>query len=80
MIIIRLKDSKNIEAKLKTILDDAMLRGEIHIILLTESTFHEDVHNKLNKHVKIGRVVVGGKSLFCIKEMRIELEQITFSI
>ena len=80
MIIVRLKDSNDIESKMKTILDDAMLRGEVHIVLLSESTFHEDLHQKLNKHDKIGKVTVGGKPLYCIKGMRIEVKQIEYAI
>jgi hypothetical protein len=80
MVIVRLKDGRDLLSKLKVVLDDAMERGENHIILLAESTFYERVSVALDKHNKIGKVIVGGKALYCIKGMRIEIEPIEYTI
>lgn len=80
MIVIKLKNSKNITEKLPTILDDAMLRKENHIVLMTEKEWHEEVCLVIKNHKKIGKVIFGGKPLYCIKEMRIEIEPIEYTI
>lgn len=80
MVIVRLKEDNDLLEKLSAVLDDAMLRKDNHIVLLTESTFHETIHIALSRHKKVGKMVMGGKVVYCIKEMRIELEQITYSI
>ena len=80
MIVIKLKNSKNITEKLPTILDDAMLRKEHHIVLMTEKEWHEEVCLAIKSHKKIGKVMFGGKPLYCIKGMRIEIEPIEYTI
>lgn len=80
MIVVKLKNSKNITEKLPTILDDAMSRKENHIVLMTEREWHEEVCLVVKSHKKIGKVIMSGKPLYCIKGMRIEIEPIEYTI
>lgn len=80
MIIVKLKDSKGITDKLPLILDNAMARKENHIVLMTEKEWHEEVCLIVKSHKKIGKVIVAGRPLYCIKGMRIEIEPIEYTI
>tara|TARA_R110002020_G_scaffold200054_2_gene402101 strand:- start:13013 stop:13255 length:243 start_codon:yes stop_codon:yes gene_type:complete len=80
MVIARLTNSNRIEDKLKSILDDAKLRKDEHIVILTEQSFHTKVFNFFLKHKAIEGTKLGGDTLFMIKEMRIELKPITYTI
>lgn len=80
MIVVKLRDANNITEKLPIILDDAMSRKEHHIVIMTEKEWHEQVCLVVKSHKKIGKVIVGGKPLYCIKEMRIEIEPIDYTI
>ena len=80
MILVKINSGGKLLDKITTILDDAMARKDSHIVLLVESTSREFIELTLNSHKKIGRVVIGAKSLYCIKEMRIELQTIDYTI
>ena len=80
MIVVKLSNGKNVVEKLPKILDDAISRKENHIVLMTEKEWHEEVCLIVKSHKKIGRVIVAGKPLYCIKGMRIEIEPIEYTI
>ena len=80
MIIAVLKSQHNFEDKLKSILDDAKLRGDDHIVIMTGPSWHMEVFDKMLKHKAIKRVKIAGDTVFIKKEMRIELKPITYNI
>ena len=80
MILVKINSGGKLLDKLTVILDDAMARKDNHIVLLVESTSRDFIELALNSHKKVGRVMTRGKSLYCIKEMRIELQTIDYTI
>ena len=80
MILVKINSGGKLLDKITTILDDAMARKDNHIVLLVESTSRNFIELALNRHKKVGRIVIGTESLYCIKEMRIELQTIDYTI
>ena len=79
-MVIVLTSKKNLESKLKSILDTAKLRKVNNIVIMTERHWHIDVFEFMMKHKSIGKVKLGASTFFIIKEMRIELRPIDFYI
>lgn len=79
-MVIALTNSKNIEDKLKSILDTAKIRNETGIVIMTERSWHMIVFDFFLKHPAIKRVKVGGSTFFIIKEMRVEIKPIDYYV
>jgi hypothetical protein len=79
-MIVVLTNQKNLESKLKSILDTAKLRETNNIVIMTERAWHMEVFHFFLHHKAIGRVKVGDSTYFLIKEMRIELKPIDYYV
>ena len=80
MIIVKIKSSSKFTDILPVILDDAMLRKDNHIVLLCDKGGLDTLRVVLNGHKKVGRVLAGAEIIYCIKDMRIQLEEIEYEI
>ena len=79
-MIVVLTNQKDLERKLKSILDTAKLRETNNIVVMTERAWHMEVFNFFLHHNAIGRVKLGGSTFFLIKEMRVELKPIDYYV
>lgn len=80
MLTVQLSSPHDLKRKLNTILTVAKARESIHVIILTNMTFHMEVFDWFIKHSNISRLKLGEDTVFIIKEMRIEIKPINLFI
>lgn len=80
MMIAVLKGKYKFEDKLISILDNAKLMNETHIVIMTDKIWHIEIFDFMKNHKGIEVIKVGGSTYFIIKQMRIELQQVDFYI
>tara|TARA_R110002051_G_scaffold233122_1_gene294691 strand:+ start:176 stop:415 length:240 start_codon:yes stop_codon:yes gene_type:complete len=79
-MVVALTSNRDFKSKIKSILDDASLRGELGVLILTDRKWHLDIFNFMKKNKHIDEMNMGGKTFFVIEEIAIELKPIDYYI
>jgi len=78
MLTIVLTNNRDIEDKLKSILDTAEVQGETGIVIMTDNT--HDVLQFFKKKKAIKELKVSNETFYIIKHMRVQIKQIDYFI
>jgi hypothetical protein len=78
MLIVAIKNQKNLPRKIENILDTAKQRSKTAITIMTEKSWHKEVFDFLLNNKNVGRVKIGETTVFVVKEMRIELVPVDY--
>ena len=76
MVIVALKNQKQLEARLVRILNLAQAEDQVGIVIMTNIEWHMEVFDWFLKRKGVKRVIVAGSTYFMIKQMRIEIKPI----
>ena len=78
-MIVSISNINNIEDKLKSILDNALVLDTNHIVIMVDKNQYESLISFMSSHKKIEKIKMVD-TLFIVKQMRIEVKPIDFYI